>query len=257
MRVSAASIAEVYSAQGYVHLPGFFCAAQLSELQEVVARFHAAWCDTHADLLMAGAVNSAGLTGSRFLCARDRRVLFEFLAQDAVRAVLERLFPAIPAFMNTQLFFNPRNPDQRNYWHRDVQYTGMSLEAQQQALSRLQVVHLRVALQPEPGMEFVPGTHRRWDTPDEFAVRTELQGRQRWEALPGAVQVPLREGDMLVFSANMLHRGLYGLDRLAFDMLFCDPLPELLAYVPQDCLPQASMLESLPCAQMFELAGAR
>jgi hypothetical protein len=257
MHVSTASVASAFAAQGFVHLPGCFAGPRLLELQRVAERFHAAWCDAHADLLVAGAVNSAGLTGSRFLGEGDRRVLFEFLAQDAVRAVLGQVFASSPAFMNTQLFFNPRDPGQHNYWHRDVQYTGMSLADQQQALSRLQVVHLRVALRPEPGMEFVPGTHQRWDTPDEFAVRMEQRGRQRWEALSGAVQVPLREGDMLAFSANMLHRGLYGLDRLAFDMLFCDPLPELLAYVPQDCLPQASMLESLPCAQMFELAGAR
>jgi hypothetical protein len=257
MHLSSASIADTFNAQGFVHLPGCFVGPRLLELQRVVARFHAAWCLAHADLLLAGAVNSAGLTGSRFLCEDDRRVLFEFLAQDTVRAVLGQVFANPPAFMNTQLFFNPCNPGQHNYWHRDVQYTGMSLDEQQQALTRLQVVHLRVALRPEPGLEFVPGTHRRWDTPDEFAVRMEQQGRQRWEALPEGVRVPLQEGDMLLFSANMLHRGLYGLDRQAFDMLFCDPLPELLAYVSQDCLPPAPMLASLPGAQMFELAGAR
>ena len=36
----------------------------------------------------------------------------------------------------------------------------------------------------------------------------------------------------------MLHRGLYGADRLAFDMLFCDPLERLVKHVRPSCLPQ-------------------
>jgi hypothetical protein len=71
-----------------------------------------------------------------------------------------------------------------------------------------------------------------------------------------AQQIAMHPGDLLVFSANMLHRGLYGMDRLAFDMLFCDPDPALLACVQQDCLPDAATLAIVDCPELFLRAKA-
>ena len=36
--------------------------------------------------------------------------------------VVDSVIPTNPAFMNTQLFFNPINPAQKDFWHRDCQY---------------------------------------------------------------------------------------------------------------------------------------
>ena len=36
--------------------------------------------------------------------------------------VVDAVIPENPAFMNTQLFFNPVNPQQKDFWHRDCQY---------------------------------------------------------------------------------------------------------------------------------------
>jgi hypothetical protein len=41
------------------------------------------------------------------------------------------------------------------------------------------------------------------------------------------------------------------MDRLAFDMLFCDPDPALLAFVQQDCLPDAATLAIVDCPELF------
>lgn len=251
MSESSLSIASRYRAQGFVHLPGFFNLQDLAGLHAAVLRFHAAWMTENAELYRAGAVNSAYLTSPRHLAPADRRQLFQFAAQSRVGAVLDEVFAGPAAFMNTQLFFNPADITQRNYWHRDIQYTGMTVEEQQRALGASNVVHLRVALRPEPGLELVPGTHWRWDTPEEFAVRMEQDGRKHSDALAGAQPLALQTGDLLLFSANMLHRGLYGMDRLSFDMLFCDPDPALLAYVQQDCLPDAATLASVECPQLF------
>ncbi len=255
MSTPVSAIAAHYHAEGFVHLPAFFSATDLLALQAVVQRFHAAWIADNAQLYRTRAVNSAWLTSPQYLASADRLVLFQFLAQQRVAEVLAQVFVKPAAFMNTQLFFNPVNPLQRNYWHRDVQYTGMDVEQQQRALAGSQVVHLRVALRPEPGLELVPGSHRRWDTPAEFDVRMALNGRQNCEAMADARQVAMQAGDVLVFSANMLHRGLYGMDRLAFDMLFCDPDPELLTYVREDCLPDAQTLALLQCPLIFLHAG--
>ena len=251
MSESSLSIATRYRAQGFVHLPGFFDAQELTALHAAVQRFHAAWMTENFELYRAGAVNSAYLTSPRHLAPADRAQLFRFVAQTRVGELLDQIFAGPAAFMNTQLFFNPADIAQRNYWHRDIQYTGMSVEEQQRALGKSNVVHLRVALRPEPGLELVPGTHLRWDTPEEFAVRMEHEGHKRSDSLSGTQLLALQTGDLLVFSANMLHRGLYGMDRLAFDMLFCDPDPALLAYVQQDCLPDAETLATVACPQLY------
>lgn len=256
MCASTSFISTRYHSQGFVHLPGFFDSLALAPLQESVQRFHAAWMLENADLYRTRAINSAGLTSPRHLNTEDRNALFTFVAQRRVGDVLNDVFAGPAAFMNTQLFFNPLNTAQRNYWHRDIQYTGMAIAEQQHALGRSNVVHLRVALRPEPGLELVPGTHLRWDTPEEFAVRLALEGRKHCDALAGAQQIALQPGDLLVFSANMLHRGLYGMDRLAFDMLFCDPEPALLAHVPQECLPDAATLAIVDCPALFLRAKA-
>ncbi len=236
--------------QGFVHLPGFLDAAALTDLRVVVQRFHQTWLAHNAELFRAGAVNSAYLTALGSLDPADRLTLLRFVALRRVHAILTQVL-AVPAFMNTQLFFNPANAAQPNYWHRDMQYTGMSLEQQQAALGRLDVLHLRVALKPEPGLELVPGSHRSWDSPQQLAIRLQQGGHRNNEPMADAVAVALQPGDLLIFSANMLHRGLYGLDRLAFDMLYCESEPQLLAYVRPDCLPEPDLLGEIECPQLF------
>jgi hypothetical protein len=94
----------------------------------------------------------------------------------------------------------------------------------------------------EPGLEFIPGTHKRWHSDEALDVRLGQNGRQHYEDLPAAVSVIPKPGDVLVFSANMIRRGIYGLDRLSLDILFCDPVPELVTFVDGNCLPDQSTL---------------
>jgi hypothetical protein len=50
----------------------------------------------------------------------------------------------------------------------------------------------------------------------------------------------------------MIHRGLYGLDRLAFDILFCQPDPSVIQFVSNDSLPTAEDLISLENPDAFD-----
>jgi hypothetical protein len=43
----------------------------------------------------------------------------------------------------------------------------------------------------------------------------------------------------------MIHRGLYGGDRFAFDILFGDATPDLVKYVDDDCLPSINSLVTI------------
>lgn len=150
--------------------------------------------------------------------------------------ILTSIISQDPVFMNTQLFFNPVNKDQKNYWHRDPQYL-LSLEEQKEALKKFSVLHFRIPLMNEPGIELIPGTHIKWDTDEELEIRLEINGRKNSEDISSGKIIKLESGDLLVFSANMIHRGLYGMNRFALDILFCDFDLEFANFIESDCLP--------------------
>ena len=183
----------------------------------------------------------------------DRVSLFTLIGADNLMDVVNTIMGSRATFMNVQLFFDPANRSQKNYWHRDPQYH-MSVEKQKEALLGPKVLHFRIPLVNEPDVELIPGTHRRWDSNEELDVRLEQNGRKNQEDLPAGVRVILDAGDLLVFDANMIHRGIYGMNRLSLDILFCDPVPELVRFVDDGCLPDAATLRMLENASAFESA---
>jgi ectoine hydroxylase-related dioxygenase (phytanoyl-CoA dioxygenase family) len=239
-----------YEEQGYFVIRDYFTAAEISSLREVILKFHQLWKQDNAVFYQEDAFNSSLITGSEYLESDDRIKLFNFISNKKMMNIIDSIIPADPAFMNTQLFFNPVNPQLKDFWHRDCQYD-FDIEDQKKAIQETQVVHLRVPLFDELGMELVPGTHKRWDSEEEFNVRQEEKGRLSNESLASGKAIELAAGDLLVFSADMLHRGLYGLDRLAFDILVFDPTGDFVDYVDDDCLPDASMLENINDPRLF------
>lgn len=112
-------------------------------------------------------------------------------------------------------------------------------------------MHLRVPLFDELGMELIPGTHKRWDTAEEFDIRQEENGHESHEDISGGKKIPLAAGDLLVFSADMIHRGLYGLDRLALDILTFDSAADFVNYIDDDCLPEPLILNNIDDPRLF------
>ena len=239
-----------YDEQGYFVLRGYFTGTEITLLRDVVSKFHELWKQEHAEFYKEEAFNSSLITGSQFLASEDRVKLFNFISSKKIMDVVESVIPTEPAFMNTQLFFNPVNPQQKDFWHRDCQYDH-DVEGQKKAIQDTQVLHLRVPLFDELGMELVPQTHKRWDTDEEFNVRQEEKGRQSSEDLSTGKKIKLAAGDLLIFSADMIHRGLYGLDRLALDILVFDPAADFIDYVDEDCLPDKSMLNRITDPRLF------
>ena len=239
-----------YEEQGYFVIRDYFNPAEISSLKQVILKFHQRWKQDNATFYKEEAFNSSLITGSKYLEFDDRVSLFNFISCPKVMAVVDSVIAHCPAFMNTQLFFNPVNPNQKDFWHRDCQYDH-DVDMQKQVIHNTQVLHLRVPLFDELGMELVPGTHKRWDNDEEFNVRQEIKGRVSSEALSSGKKIKLAAGDLLVFSADMIHRGLYGLDRLALDILVFDPSADLADYVDDDCLPDTTMLESIDNPRLF------
>ena len=73
---------------------------------------------------------------------------------------------------------------------------------------------MQVALVPSDDVEFVPLSHLRWDTPEEYLIRRGNGGENsRSNAMPGALRVALQPGDILAFNPYGLHRGRYHADK--------------------------------------------
>ncbi len=239
-----------YKDQGYFVIRDFFSASEISSLRDVVLKFHELWKQDNKKFYQEEAFNSSLITGSEYLAFDDRLVLFNFISSKKIMAIVDCVVPTKPAFMNTQLFFNPVNPEQKDFWHRDCQYDH-DVEVQKKVIHETQVLHLRVPLFDELGMELVPGTHLRWDNEEEFDVRQEIKGRVSSEDLSTGKKINLAAGDLLVFSADMIHRGLYGMDRLALDILIFDSAADFVDYVDDDCLPDISMLNKIKDPRLF------
>ena len=242
-----------YEKNGYLVLKNVFSEGELQQLREVVARFHKSWTLENSKFYADKAVNSAYLTAKKHLIDSDRELLFQFIGSAKLMNIVMSIMGANAAFMNTQLFFDPVNEGQKNYWHRDSQYH-LSIDEQKEALLGPNVIHFRIPLVDEPGLELLPGTHKRWDSTEELNVRLEQDGRKNHENLPAGEIVALSAGDLLVFSANMIHRGIYGMDRLSLDILFCDPIPDLVKLVGDGCLPDPEIMRKLENSSAFESA---
>ena len=239
-----------YSENGYLLVRNFLNNEEVAELRTILTEFHRLWQKDNTTYYQQQAVNSAYLTNRDYLNDRQRQVLFNFIGSDKVMSIVTKLIPQQPCFLNTQLFFNPVNVQQKNYWHRDPQYH-LSIEQQKAAIASFDVIHFRLPVLDEPGIELIPGTHKRWDSPEELNVRLEQEGGKNYQPLSQAKTIKLSAGDLLIFSANMIHRGLYGMDRLAFDMLFCPPEPSVIKFVSEDCLPSESTLALLEDSSAF------
>jgi len=239
-----------YDDQGYFVIRNYFSSSEISSLRKIILKFHQLWKDDNESFYQQEAFNSSLITGSRYLDFNDRVMLFNFISSKNIMDVIESVIPGDPAFMNTQLFFDPFDKHQANFWHRDCQYD-YDVEDQKQVIHETQVLHLRVPLFDEPGMDIVPGSHKRWDNEEELDVRLERKGRVSSDALSTGKQIKLAAGDLLVFSADMIHRGLYGQDRLALDILVFDSAAVYADYVDDDCLPNSAMLDNINDPRLF------
>ena len=111
-----------YNEQGYFVIRDYFNSSEISSLRKVILKFHELWKHDNAKFYQEEAFNSSLITGSQYLAFDDRVKLFNFISSKKIMDVVDSVILANPAFMNTQLFFNPVNRQQKNFWHRDCQY---------------------------------------------------------------------------------------------------------------------------------------
>lgn len=238
--------------------------ARIAELGSTVDAVFRQWLNAHrSDVAERGLVNMHSLTHARYHADGEARIrFFELIADGGVVPLIEAMFGDGIYFHNTQLFFNPGNADQLPYWHRDLQTSPIADAEQAAEQGRLLNLHLRIPLVAEKGVAVIPGTHRRWDTALEAAVRFEREGRRRSDDLPGMQLISLEPGDLLIFDAQMIHRGEYRRNerRMAFDICIGQPHRFTLPYLDHAVLPAAAELPRIANNAWYrrahEIAGA-
>ena len=122
MPIDSSRLNSRYEEQGYFVIRNYFTDTEISSLRKVVLKFHKLWKQNNAKFYQEEAFNSSLITGSEYLASEDRLKLFNFISSTKMMAIVDAVILANPAFMNTQLFFNPVNPKQKDFWHRDCQY---------------------------------------------------------------------------------------------------------------------------------------
>ncbi|TGM72839.1 deoxygenase [Leptospira mtsangambouensis] len=203
---------------GYHLFPNYFPMDQIRLLKDILLRSNAEWSK---ELNHPKNVNSAYLTSTKFTKdKKDRETLFQFIASDALLEIGKIVFDGPMYFLNTQIFFNPEDPKKLPYWHRDIQYMGIPEEKQFERIQKDFVWHFRIPLEKDPGIWMVPGTQKRWDNEEERNTRLELEGKKNHEDLSNQILIPHNPGDLLVFSAHLIHKGNYDINRFSFDILY-------------------------------------
>lgn len=227
--MTADPLAELWERDGLFVVRRLFGPGRVRELREVCDSILAQWLAESPDPAAAGDyTNMAFLTEPRFLDARagSREVLLNAVADDAILDLLARLRAGELLFFNTQYFFEPATRRSGGDWHRDQQFDAPDEETEKQRMRDTVSLHAHVALVPDDHLEYVPGSHARWDTPAESSIRRGAGGRAKnSDEMPGARRVRLEAGDAAFFSAWGIHRGRYlaGNVRRTFDVIYSTP----------------------------------
>jgi|SRR5208337_359505 len=143
------------------------------------------------------------------------RLVLEACANETMVSALRKAWGAQPVFRSTTLFFNP-TVDQPASWHRDSQFAHRDpAEERDTILKRAAaggctVAQVQLPLIDGDDLEYVPGSHRRWDTAEESERRLSEDPKARCRVkFPGAVCCAVKAGDGVVFDPYGIHRGRY------------------------------------------------
>jgi len=250
---------EQYEEWGYTILRSLFKPEEMASIGGLVEGVYSQWTrENKAEIINNKLVNMHSLTLPEYFegAPEKRAELFEALVSLKLTEAIEGIFGSGIYFHNTQLFFNPIDKGRLPYWHRDMQYSPIDDVIQRDEQLNMLSLHVRIPLVEEKGLEVVSGSHKRWDTELERNVRLELKGHKNSEALPAGVLIHLRPGDIVIFNAQMIHRGNYELNpvRKALDLCIGKYHPLALDFLDGRVLPEEGEMENIANNQWYKLA---
>ena len=145
--------------------------------------------------------------------------LQETVARPEILSIVRSVLNDEPLFRSTSLFMNPLETSVDGDWHRDIQFVYPDEADERARLERSWKtgaggLQLQIALVPSDDTEYVPGSHLRWDTPEEYAIRCASDRKDnRSNQMPGAMRVSMQPGDAVAFNSAGIHRGRYHTDK--------------------------------------------
>jgi hypothetical protein len=214
-----------WQTEGYVVVPNLFDAARTERLlgicDETLRRWRA--CDAQKGLPGdSEATEMRHLNHPAYSAGRPRsdfETLMDAVADPGVLDVVRTILEEAAMFRCTSYFFNPLSNSRDGNWHRDSQFVWPDESEERRRFAEHtgfgDGVQMQVALVRSDDVEYVPRSHLRWDTPEEYAIR-RADGAKNWRSnnMPGALRLTLNPGDAAIFNAMGLHRGRYHADKL-------------------------------------------
>lgn len=220
MSTTHADLLDNWRTLGYAIVPGLISPTRAAELRAICDGILAQWRARDPQTGAPG--DKPDATVMRHLNHPDYfrqhpqwfAPLMDAVADAGVRDVAHVVFGEEPMFRCTSLFFNPSGIELDGNWHRDSQFGAPDDDAERGVIAKAGAdgagMQLQIALLPSDDIEVVPGSHLRWDTPDEYAIRKADGGtHNRANHMPQAVRVRQAPGDAVLFNAMAIHRGRY------------------------------------------------
>lgn len=219
------ALQQQWQTEGYVIIRKLFDAERTAQLRTICDRILEAWRVTNPETGQPGGTPDATvmrhLNHEGYFAGHpaELNLLMDAVADEKVLGTMRTIFGEEPLFRCTSYFFNPQQTSRDGNWHRDSQFGTPDDEAERAVLAKAAAagnsIQMQIALVPSDDIEVVPGSHARWDTPEEYAIRKADGGaNNRANTMPGAVGVSLEPGDAVLFNPMGLHRGRYHADRL-------------------------------------------
>lgn len=206
--------------QGYVTVPHLISADRADHLRVICDDILAQWRVQDPQTGQPGdkpdATVMRHLNHPAYFQAHPERLgeVLDAAADPRTLEVVQAILGEPPLFRCTSLFFNPSGIDLDGNWHRDSQFSAQDDAAEKGMLTAAgndgSGMQFQIALVPSNDIEIVPGSHLRWDTDAEYAIRKADGGKNnRANTMPGAMRVHQEAGDAILFNPMALHRGRY------------------------------------------------
>jgi ectoine hydroxylase-related dioxygenase (phytanoyl-CoA dioxygenase family) len=214
------NLREQWEEEGYVVLREIFDDARTAQLLTITDAILTQWRTENPETGKPGGGPDATVMRHLNHSGYVRRppnwlpALMDAVADPKILDIARTIMGEEPLFRCTSLFFNPLAGGKDGNWHRDSQFGAPDDAKEQGIIAQLArsgtSIQMQIALVPSEDVEYVPGSHLRWDTPEEYQIRKADGGvHNRANDMPGAVRLALNAGDAALFNPYGLHRGRY------------------------------------------------
>ena len=218
------SLKEQWDAEGYAVVPGIYHRETTERLLPVCEAILDQWRKESPEDGKPGGGPQATVMrhlnhpGYFKMHPEWKNLILESVADRRVLDVAREVLGEDPMFRTTSFFFNPTGTSRDGNWHRDSQFKHPDEKEEKVFLERrfgtTSGIQVQIALTPSEDIEYVPRSHLRWDTPEEYRIRrAEEQKNNASNAMPGAIRLKQEPGDAVLFNPLGLHRGRYHADK--------------------------------------------